>query len=92
MVGDGTGIAESFGTLSVDGGPHRLTMIRGETVIVFFSRDKTETGTVAGISHARQEVRVRFRDGIDGQWFPVGAIYPAVDVEREPDSALKDDG
>ncbi len=61
----------------IDGPSHRFVIRRGDTVEVFFSRDKLETGEVVGISNANQEVRVRFTEGTDGQWFAVGQIYPA---------------
>ena len=66
-----------------DGGPHRFTIVRGDTVKVFFRKDKLEIGTVVGISHAEQKVRVRFREGTDGQWIAVGQIYPAVEPEAD---------
>ncbi|QDT40333.1 hypothetical protein Pan241w_03890 [Gimesia alba] len=63
----------------VDGGEHRFTVKRGDTVEAFFSRDKQEIGKVVGISHANREVRVSFREGSEGTWFAIGSIYPAVE-------------
>ncbi len=68
-----------------DGGEHRFTVKRGDTVEAFFSRDKQEVGKVVGISHARREVRVAFRAITNGQenegtWFAIGSIYPAVEA------------
>jgi len=65
------------------GGPHRFTIIRGDTVEAYFRRDKREAGTVVGISHANHQVRVCFREGTQGQWFHAGAIYPAVEPEAD---------
>lgn len=62
-------------------GPHRFTIIRGDTVEAYFRRDKREAGTVVGISHAEHRVRVRFQEGTDGIWFHAGCIYPAVEPE-----------
>ncbi len=61
----------------IDGPSHRFLIKRGDTVEVFFAKDKLEIGEVVGISHAEQQVRVRFRDGTEGIWFAVGCIYPA---------------
>jgi hypothetical protein len=45
-------------------------------------------GTVTGISHRNQEVRVSHRDGSDGLWYGKGSIYPAsekvADCKRRP--------
>ncbi|MCH7686251.1 MAG: hypothetical protein IH899_06180, partial [Planctomycetes bacterium] len=64
----------------IDGPAHRFLIRRGDTVEVFFSKDKQELGEVVGISQARQEVRVCFREGTKGIWFAVGQIYPAVEA------------
>ncbi len=62
-----------------DGGEHRFTVKRGDTVEAFFSKDKQEVGKVVGISHANREVRVAFRKGSEGTWFAIGSIYPALE-------------
>ncbi len=66
-----------------DGGEHRFTAKRGDTVEAFFSKDKQEIGKVVGISHVNREVRVAFREGTEGTWFAISSIYPA--LERVPD-------
>lgn len=61
---------------------------RGDTVEVFFRRDKLEIDEVVGISLANCEVRVSFQEGTDGIWFAVGKIYPAVEAtEADRDTA-----
>ncbi|MDA1051794.1 MAG: hypothetical protein O3C40_15115 [Planctomycetota bacterium] len=45
---------------------------RGDTVEVFFARDKLEIGEVVGISLANREVRVSFQERTDGIWFAIG--------------------
>ncbi len=67
----------------IDGPPHRFVIRRGDTVEVFFRQDRVEIGEVFGISHARQEVRVRFGDRGQGIWFAVGQIYPTLELEVE---------
>ena len=67
-----------------DGGEHRFTVKRGDTVEAFFSKDKQEIGKVVGISHANREVRVSFQaitNGrlTEGTWFAIGSIYPALE-------------
>ncbi len=62
-----------------DGGEHRFTVMRGDRVEAFFSKDKQEIGKVVGISHANREVRVAFRAGSEGTWFAIGSIYPALE-------------
>ena len=61
----------------IDGPAHRFVVKRHDFVEVFFSKDKVDYGTVVGISHAREEVRVLFDGGDEGVWFPAGCIYPA---------------
>ncbi len=68
-----------------DGGEHRFTVRRGDTVEVFFSKDKQEIGKVVGISHANREVRVSFRKGTEGTWFAIGSIYPALEPASDED-------
>lgn len=63
----------------IDGPSHRFTICRGDTVEVFFSKDREERGQVVGISHTNDEVQVRFADRTDGIWFHKGAIYPAIE-------------
>lgn len=65
----------------IDGPAHRFVIRRGDTVEVFFRRDKLEIGEVVGISLANREVRVSFREGTGGIWFAVGQIYPAVEAQ-----------
>jgi len=72
----------------IDGPSHRFTIHRGDTVEAFFSKEKIETGEVVGISHARNEVRVRFREATNGIWFSVGQIYPAVEPEANGDETV----
>ena len=62
---------------------YRFTIRRGDTVEVFFSKDKTELGTVVGISHANEEVRVQFREGTQGTWFYKGKIYPTPEADTK---------
>ncbi len=66
---------------------YRFTICRGDTVQVFFSKDKREVGEVVGISHANDEVRVRFKDGSDGIWFYKGQIYPAAEALQVPEQS-----
>ena len=61
----------------IDGPSHRFVIKRDDVVEVFFSSDKVDVGTVVGISHARDEVKVRFPASRDGIWFYKGKIYPA---------------
>lgn len=68
----------------IDGPSHRFLIQRGDMVEAFFSKDRLETGEVVGISHANQEVRVRFDEGTDGIWFPKGCIYPIAHQETRP--------
>ena len=63
---------------------HRFVIKRGDTVAAFFSKDKTETGQVVGISHAKNQVSVRFGEGSSGIWFNTGQIYPAAEPARPP--------
>jgi len=70
-------------TADIDGAAHRFVVRRGDTVEAYFRRDKQEIGEVVGISHAKQEVRVRFGDHGNGVWFAVGCIYPAVEPSPE---------
>lgn len=65
----------------IDGPSHRLIIKRGDAVEAYFSRNRTEVGEVVGLSHANQEVCVRFPGGAGGVWFPKGAIYPTVETE-----------
>lgn len=62
----------------IDGPAHRFVIKRHDFVEVYSAEDRVDYGTVIGISHARDEVRVRFDGGDDGAWFPVDSIYPAV--------------
>lgn len=61
----------------IDGPSHRFVIRRGDQVEVFISRDNVDLGEVTGISHAREEVEVTFREGTGGVWFAKGQIYPA---------------
>ncbi len=67
----------------IDGSSHRFIIRRGDTVEAFFRRDKTEIGQVVGISIARRQVSVRFRDCGNGIEFSVGQIYPAPETSPE---------
>ncbi len=68
-----------------DGGEHRFTVRRGDTVEAFFSKDKQEIGKVVGLSHANREVRVAFRKDSEGTWFAIGSIYPALEPASNED-------
>jgi hypothetical protein len=68
----------------MDGPAHRFIIKRDDYVEAWFGKDRFEAGTVVGISHARKEVKVRFTEGSEGQWFSVGAIYPAPEPEGTP--------
>jgi len=65
----------------IDGPSHRFVICRGDTVEVFFSHAKTDTGEVVGISHANEQVCVRFPGGKEGVWLSKGQIYPAIETE-----------
>jgi hypothetical protein len=67
----------------IDGPAHRFTIMRGDVVEVFLGSSEVELGEVIDISHARQEVAVRFSVGGDGIWFDKGQIYPAPLDEEE---------
>jgi hypothetical protein len=60
----------------IDGPSHRFVICRGDTVEVFFSHDKTDIGKVVGISHASEQVCVRFPGGKNGVWLAKSHIYP----------------
>ncbi|WP_222436138.1 methyltransferase [Rubripirellula reticaptiva] len=67
--------------------PHRFVILRGDTVRVNLTKDKQKDGEVVGISHARNEVSIRFpgaRAGTDGIWFSLGYIYPSKQPIEEP--------
>ncbi|MCO6042758.1 methyltransferase [Aeoliella sp. ICT_H6.2] len=68
----------------IDGPAHRFIIKRGDYVEAWFGKDNLHRGIVVGISHARKEVRVRFSEGTEGQWFAVGAIYPCPEPLTEP--------
>ncbi|WP_425399078.1 methyltransferase [Aeoliella sp.] len=68
----------------MDGAAHRFLIKRDDTVEAWFGKDNFKAGVVVGISHARKQVRVRFTLGTEGQWFSVGAIYPAPEPEGMP--------
>ncbi|WP_298865083.1 hypothetical protein [uncultured Gimesia sp.] len=68
-----------------DGGEHRFTVKRGDTVEAFFSKDKQKIGKVVGLSHANREVGVAFREGTEGIWFAIGSIYPALEPASDED-------
>ena len=75
----------------IDGPSHRFVIKRFDTVEVFFHAGGVQLGEVVGISHKSGEVRVRFSEGSDGQWFDKGEIYPAVEPQPEaqrPDAPL----
>ena len=61
----------------IDGPAHRFVIRRGDTVEVFFSHQKTDTGQVTGVSHRNNEVRVSFQKGTKGIWVGTGCVYPA---------------
>ena len=71
-----------------DGGEHRFTVKRGDTVEAFFARDKQKVGKVVGISHANREVRVAFSKESEGTWFAIGSIYPALEPASDDDEEL----
>ena len=70
------------GTTST-GPSHRFIIKRFDQVEVFFSAQRTEVGEVVGISHANEQVCVRFPGADDGVWFSKGQIYPAVESKPE---------
>ena len=70
-----------------DGVTHRFTIRRGDTVEVFFAKDRLEIGTVVGISQAKGEARVQFDGRGEGVWFYKGKIYPAKEA-GEPETQL----
>lgn len=61
----------------IDGPSHRFVIERGDQVEVFLGQGQFELGTVTGISHRNQEVRVSHRKGSNGLWYGKGGIYPA---------------
>lgn len=64
----------------IDGPSHRFLIQRGDTVEAFLlSNKQTNLGEVVGISHANEEVCVRFAESTAGIWFHKGQIYPAVE-------------
>ncbi|QEG35902.1 methyltransferase [Bythopirellula goksoeyrii] len=66
----------------IDGPAHRFVIRRGDTVEAHLSPNRFHTGQVIGISHARNEVRVAWDDTLqNGEWFNVGAIYPAPETK-----------
>lgn len=65
----------------IDGPSHRFIIKRGDTVEAYFNKDCIKVGEVVGISHANNEVRVRFAEGTDGIWFYKGCIYPVAPQE-----------
>lgn len=73
----------------MDGPAHRFVIKRDDVVEAWFGNDSFHTGTVVGISHARSEVRVRFTEGTEGQWFSVGAIYPCPEPHAEQSEATQ---
>lgn len=62
--------------------PHRFTIRRGDTVNARFNSGELAIGKAVGISLADRQVRVRFREGSQGLWFPVGCVYPALESEQ----------
>ena len=62
---------------------HRFTIERGDTVEVFFSKDRQEVGTVVGISNSRSQVGIAFREGSKPIWFETGSIYPAPEPKSD---------
>ncbi len=69
----------------IDGPSHRFVICRGDTVEVFFSHEKTDIGKVVGISHANEQVCVRFPGGKNGVWLAKSQIYPAIETSsRRP--------
>lgn len=60
----------------IDGPSHRFLIKRLDYVEAYFDKNRTDVGQVVGISHARQEVCVRFPGGKNGIWFSTGQIYP----------------
>ncbi len=73
----------------IDGPSHRFVIERGSRVEVFLGNGRFELGTVTGISHRNQEVRVAHRDNSDGLWYAKECIYPAAEDTRpeHPNSA-----
>ena len=65
----------------IDGPAHRFAIKRGDTVEVYIGNNNLELGTVTGISHANEEVRVSFTEGSQGGWYNTGRIYPAIEPE-----------
>jgi hypothetical protein len=68
----------------IDGPAHRFVIKRLDQVEVFFSAHRTETGEVVGISHAHEQVCVKFPGAAEGIWFAKGQIYPVADDEPQP--------
>lgn len=64
----------------IDGPSHRFVIRRGDIVEVFFSHEKADIGEVVGISHANEQVSVRFSGGKEGVWLPKSQIYPAIET------------
>jgi hypothetical protein len=71
----------------IDGPAHRFVIKRGDTVETYIANNNFHVGTVIGVSHAREEVRVAWDDSLTkGGWFHVGRVYPAPQAEVAPDS------
>ncbi len=64
----------------IDGPSHRFVICRGDSVEVFFSHEKADIGEVVGISHANEQVSVRFPGGKEGVWLAKSQIYPAIET------------
>ncbi|QEG35975.1 methyltransferase [Bythopirellula goksoeyrii] len=67
----------------IDGPSHRFIIKRLDHVEAYFSKDHTQLGQVVGISHAKEEVCVKFPGGKNGIWFYKGEIYPAVETNPQ---------
>ena len=60
---------------------HRFTIKRDDTVKVSYGKDKFAVGQVIGISHAKQEVRIRYPGNLGKPiWIEIAYVFP----EPEP--------
>lgn len=60
---------------------HRFTIKRGDTVKVSYGKDKHAVGQVVGISHVKNQVRVRYPQSVGNPiWIQIAYVYP----EPEP--------
>ncbi len=67
----------------IDGPSHRFIIKRLDQVEAYFGKNNTKLGQVVGISHAKEEVCVKFPGGTNGIWFYKGEIYPAIESKPQ---------